>query len=573
MKSDHPSKAQRLAGITTSVLAMTASLLASQPANAQTALPPDVMQSCIVQAPEFASWFGGNPAKDGLVFPANSLAFNAGSDCNFYKWSVQMFLWLTSPRGPGKHVFSSSQFYGLSAPAGDKRQLIPQDDNTLLSFAPSISLVGDKGVDVVADSKGTIRNVVRVQTGRAGSALFRDKSGKPVDVARVAAAVSGKPLLLDDTNKVLDVETATSGAPALSDASGKAINLADETVTVDGVQRLVTTSGDVVELGQAGGGAVLVTRNNGLVYYLLQVNDVFAYFRTGATNGKFSPAPTEFPSEASLLSKITDVAKNAPAPHTKPGFLDGIALAMELKSSWVEASTLSNPQDYLVIKATVPGFDTSNPQKWVHGTAKTVDLALVGFHVVGSALGHPEMIWATFEHVNNAPNQKYVYKTALGAEATVPADGSGPWLFSSSGASNPVPARMTVDENGDIVASGNGTIGSVDVTRANAWGTRLTDAAAIVNNTNVISLNRSVLSQMPAGDVRSKYIMIGSTWTSDGKAPAGANVVGTKLLANSTMETFKQTLNCLTCHGNNMLGTPSGGGLSHVWGLITPLFP
>ncbi|MCP3402240.1 hypothetical protein [Bradyrhizobium sp. CCGB20] len=572
MKSDHPSKQKQFTAITTSVLA---ALLAVQPASAQTALPPDVMQSCTVQASEFANWFaGGSSAKDGLVVPANSLAFGSGPDCNFYKWSVQMFLWLTSPRGPGKHVFSSSQFYGLSVPAGDKRKLIPQDDNTVLSFAPSISLVGDKGLDVVADSKGTIRNVVRAQTGRAGSALFRDKTGKPIDVARVAASVSGKPLLLDDTNKVLDVETTASGAPVLSDASGKAINLADETVTVDGVQRLLTTSGDVVELGQAGGGAVLVTRNNGLVYYLLQVNDVFAYFSTGATDGKFSPVPTEFPSEASLLSKITDVARNAPAPHARPGFQDSIALAMELKSSWVEASTLSNPQDYLTIKATVPGFDTSNPQKWVHTSPKTVDLALVGFHVVGSALGHPEMIWATFEHVNNAPNQKYVYKTTLGAEATVPADGSGSWLFSSSGASSPASPRMTVDGNGDIVASGaNGTIGAVDVTRANAWGTPLTDTAAVANNTNLISINRSILGQMPAGDVRSKYIMIGSTWTSDGKAPAGANVVGTKTLANSTMETFKQNLNCLSCHRGDMLGTSSGGGLSHVWGLITPLFP
>src|SRR5262249_10728087 len=191
------------------------------------------------------------------------------------------------------------------------------------------------------------------------------------------AAVSGRPLLLDQTNKALDVETTANGAPLLSDSSGKAINLADETVTVDGVQRLVTTAGDVVEIGQAGTGAALVTRSNDLVYYLLQVNDVFAYFRTGSMYGKFSPAPTQFPSEATLLGKITDVARNAPPPHTKNGFLDRIALTMELKSSWVEAATLGNPQDYLIIKATVPDYDKSNDQKWVHGAPKTVDLALV----------------------------------------------------------------------------------------------------------------------------------------------------------------------------------------------------
>ena len=293
-------------------------------------------------------------------------------------------------------------------------------------------------------------------------------------------------------------------------------------------------------------------------------------------DGKFSaPLPTEFPVEATLLDKITDIAKNAPPPHNRTGFQDRIALAMELKSSWVEASTLSNPQDYLTIKATIPKFVPSptDANTLTRSGTKDVDLALVGFHVVGSAFNHPEMIWATFEHVNNAPNLQYTYKTAAGPDATKPADGSGPWLFSSSGASTaPLTFRMKAAGNGDIVAVQGQTIGPGDVTRSNPWGTLATDGAATDNNTNVISINRSILSQMPAADVRSKYIMIGSTWTSDGKGPTGGNVVGTTKLANSTMETFKQSFNCFTCHSGNMLGQGSGG-LSHVWGGISPLFP
>ena len=81
-----------------------------------------------------------------------------------------------------------------------------------------------------------------------------------------------------------------------------------------------------------------------------------------------------------------------------------------------------------------------------------------------------------------------------------------------------------------------------------------------------------------AGDVRKNYIMIGATWTIDGKRPAGSNEVGTNTLANSTMETFKQNINCFGCHTgpasdpNVMLGDANGGGLSHIWGKINPLF-
>jgi hypothetical protein len=345
---------------------------------------------------------------------------------------------------------------------------------------------------------------------------------------------------------------------------------------VNGTQRLLTSSGDVVELGQAQGGAVLMTRDGGLVYYLLQVNDVLAYFKTGMTDGKLTqPVPTRFPIEANLLDQIVDVAKNAPPPHTRPALQDRTALAMELKSSWVDASTLRNPQDYLTIKATVPNYmpSPSDPNRLTPSAPKDVELALVGFHVVGSAKGHPEMIWATYEHINNSPGQKYSYKTATGATATTSADGTGSWLFSRSAASSIPAVRMTVDASGDIVAAENQTIGPVDVTRENAWGTPDSNAAAIDNNTNVISLNRSILGQMPAGDVRSKYVLIGSTWTGDGKAPVGGNVAGATKLANSTMETFKQGLNCLSCHNGNMLGTPNGGGLSHVWGQMSPLFP
>ncbi|CAN5205354.1 hypothetical protein BH11PSE4_BH11PSE4_19560 [soil metagenome] len=70
--------------------------------------------------------------------------------------------------------------------------------------------------------------------------------------------------------------------------------------------------------------------------------------------------------------------------------------------------------------------------------------------------------------------------------------------------------------------------------------------------------------------------MTGSTWTKNGANPATPGVqVGTNNLANTTMEAFFQPSNCFDCHQSaSMLGVPgTDQGLSHVYGLITPLFP
>src|SRR3954463_3326994 len=101
-------------------------LIASHPAaSAQTVLPADVMRSCIVSPTEFNGWFETNPVqRDGKAKPADGLHFSPDSACSFYKWSEQMFLWLTSPRATGRHTFNSGDFFTVGAPGSDgKRQL------------------------------------------------------------------------------------------------------------------------------------------------------------------------------------------------------------------------------------------------------------------------------------------------------------------------------------------------------------------------------------------------------------------------------------------------------------------
>lgn len=331
-------------------------------------------------------------------------------------------------------------------------------------------------------------------------------------------------------------------------------------------------SGNIVhpEEGQATGD-VLMAQNGSLVYYGLHVNDVMAYFITGNKDGGIKPPLTTFPDNQAQLKLVTDFAKL----HGK-AFPDPNALVMELKTSWIEAATLKNPQDYITITGLVPVY-AKTPTKWTPtGKTHEVKLAMVGMHVVGTVKNHPEMVWATFEHVGTAPNGNYAYTNKNGSLVTVPQNTAGSWLFCKNKSAGPFNnSHMTLDASGNIVATMGNTISPSDTLLNNPWGQGTTG-----NNTQIISLNDSILGKIPAGDVRKNYVLIGALWT-NGKIPGfdpapQVQQVGSIQLANATMETYFQfpSLNCFTCHRGspgNGLGMKCGGGVSHIYGDLQPL--
>jgi hypothetical protein len=565
----------------------------SQGANAGTSLPGNVKSTCSFTPGDFSGMFEtGSVSKNGGVVPADSFSFTPNSLCSFYKWSAQMFLWLTSPApsryGSGTHVFDSPVFFAVSPlDSNGQRNLIPHAPGRLLPFLPAISQRGNKGQEVVFDSKGKVHNVIRAAVGPNGKLLTRDKAGQPVEIERVQAARDGKPLIFDRTNKQADVQLARNGTPLLFSDLGAPLNLRAETVLVNGLPHLVTTSGAVVqtEEGQAGGGA-LMAQNGSLVFYLLQVNDVWAYFSTGMKDNKINPTPSTFPTTGGALGQITTVAQQAPPPFTKSVFPDNVAMAVEVKSSWIETTGLANVGDYITINATIPTYNPpltqpNNTQSMQSGTKQT-QLALVGIHVVGSTFDHSEMLWATYEHVNNTPNPQYTFTTTSNGLGTQPADGPGGWVFSSTGAAPANPNNLRITPSGTSLNAFSGqTIGPSDVVRVNPWGTASSDGQFTANNTDIISLNKNVIGLLAAGDVRQNYILTGTTWVLGGGPPSTGVITGTPQMANSTMETFFQPSNCFDCHSDatgNMLGTPAGsdgftGGLSHIWAATLPLFP
>jgi len=224
------------------------------------------------------------------------------------------------------------------------------------------------------------------------------------------------------------------------------------------------------------------------------------------------------------------------------------------------------------------------------------DLALVGAHIVGSVNGHPEMIWATFEHMSNSPNVEYFYVDGTGATKshTDIATANGQWLISdgtSTGANTEYAVTGSTNGTNTIVQSSSNTDKPVNtpsnINRINPWGSSPTREAAATNS-EVISTNMTVLDALAGfyaanggaavSDPRLNYILTGASWGNNGAFPTGSDVseiVGTPAMANTTMETFQQTdvdangdkNGCFTCHG--ISASEGGFDISHIFGGIS----
>ena len=236
-------------------------------------------------------------------------------------------------------------------------------------------------------------------------------------------------------------------------------------------------------------------------------------------------------------------------------------VSMEMKVSWRPLwKTTAGYATYYRI----PGFPVQNAA----GQTVTPDsFGLVGFHLVYAIAGHPELVWATFEHVANAPDAPCVagQKTCGALPPGMPT-----WAYNACAATTcanvnvwPTPAPTTPPTTQAFRENPFGTIPSMK----DAAGTSGSDNVAIIQN-----LNRSVVGILPKGSVWANYVFQGALWTT-GSLPAFApfqgngqpnpafNQVGSTFLANATMETFTQFpnpiptpfptntfQNCFTCH-------------------------
>lgn len=487
--------------VLTAGIASGLALAVSVPAMAQTSiLPSDAYNACPLDKTEMATWFkDGRITLNGSVKAADSAKFPTNNtNCDFFKWSSQMFLWLTSPTklkatGDMSYVFDADGFYDVS----------PENDKGVRKFL---------------------------------------KNDTPINNFLVR------------------------------------VNKQDEDV-------VPTTIG---ETGQAGGGGILISQAESIVYYGIHTNTFYGAFLTGQKAGTINLGT--FPT--------TEADKDEVVAYAKANGLDAsapMALAIELKTSWVDVSTVSNPESYVQVKAEVPKYDQSVATEWKLTGTETKTLALTGMHVVGSVQGHPEMIWATFEHQNNTPNSTFYYQSAANAvtEASFDPAATGYTFYAPNTPDNGVNVETAhIDKNGNIVLTAPATrIVPTSVVRTNPWGTPGSDANSATVNAQIISMNSNVLGNLVSGDIRANYVQIGAVWTQNGIIPqsplpdqTNSNVallapeVGSSRLANTTMETYFQGTqmgNCFLCHnaGGSPAPTASFGDeeLSHIYFDLAPL--
>lgn len=549
-------------------------------------VPTDAVDACPLSAATFAGWFqSGSVSLNGVVNPANSLN-NLAPDCGFYEWSEQMFMWLNSPApapyGGGAHIFDSQAFFDVSPPDGSgNRTFLPHTPGLIKAFALRAAQRGPHGLPVIKTLSGQVIEVKAADP--KAKPLVRDPSGKLVEIAHVRLE-NGRSTLLDKEGKVIAVQHTASVNLA---GEQKEVNnaLIVQKFLIDGIPILVDPSLAVidVEQGQADFSVLeaQTAANGSLVYYATMVNDVYAYFLTGVKDGAITTTtPNQFPTTLADLNAIIAFAIAHGKPN--PPFPDPNALAVEVKSAWVVAAGLPNLNSYITMTATIPTYNQADNFTWTPTGQQTVQLALVGMHVVGSTAGHPEMVWATFEHIGNTPLAAYSYNSTGGLQ-NVPQNTSSAWEFSANGSTGPFnQAHMSFagPPSNNILAAclpgiscvpgtatGTFKISPSDTIRTEPWGI---DGNNAFSNTEVISMNAHVRGMMASGDIRGNYTMTGATWTPFGSPPTGSIPgVGTNRLANTAMETYQQGgSNCFTCHQNGL----NPNGLSHVYGGLKPLF-
>src|SRR5215203_6766781 len=128
----------------------------------QQVVPADAGGNCLnsLTTAEFNTWFdAGAVSLNGAVKPANSVLFPDVPNCSFYKWSEQMFLWLTSPAPPrygggGGLIMNSPAFYDVTPPdANGGRQFVPHSRGFLRVFTLRASQKGPLDLPVIQEKR------------------------------------------------------------------------------------------------------------------------------------------------------------------------------------------------------------------------------------------------------------------------------------------------------------------------------------------------------------------------------------------------------------------------------------
>ncbi len=133
---------------------------------------------------------------------------------------------------------------------------------------------------------------------------------------------------------------------------------------------------------QAGSGATLLDKTNNPIYYAIFTNPIMYDFSIRHIQSFFA------------LYSADPASFNANLKNSGYDTLNYPIGSFEVKTSWILASSL--------------GTDSLNYYRTSAKVSSSMQrVALLGMHIVGRVINHPEFIWATFEHDNLAPTAQW----------------------------------------------------------------------------------------------------------------------------------------------------------------------
>jgi hypothetical protein len=217
--------------------------------------------------------------------------------------------------------------------------------------------------------------------------------------------------------------------------------------------------------------------------------------------------------------------------------------SIDVKSAWIDMSSVAHPERFYVRKARV-----LDP---VQGTCALIDVGLVGLHIVQKTPTRPQWIWTSFEHIDNVP----------------PAAPGAPGTFTfNDGTGKPMPANNPL-KLPDVLKPP--TLPPFNVTR-------IKDINPSTKATNAL-----YQTKLGPSSIWRFYQLVVTQWPVPGNTPANDGSPDNTFpglpapndstaYANMTMETFDQRSvgkSCMACHTFTMQQT------DFVWSLNDHAFP
>lgn len=281
---------------------------------------------------------------------------------------------------------------------------------------------------------------------------------------------------------------------------------------------------DLSEFGQASAGAPWLTAQNGyLTYYEKRLNEAeYQYivdqklYDASCQRQVATTAGIQFPSGSG----------------TGDCYSSGQCGAIEVKAAWMPLTPKDDPSTFKISRA------------WIYNPASKIyelrTVGLVGLHIIHKTQRGQQFIWATFEHVANAPNVADVNGGTVAGHYNYFNPNCNPAKDAYKCQANhqptpndPYAAPIQVVRMFPIPANNTNNVGCLNQAAWNAIRTANPHSVflnyELVNvvwpNTNT-TVKGPVKTPLPQGDPQPKTIV-----------------------ANTTMETYVQTtLSCLDCH-------------------------